>query len=54
MTSRQVGLSVSGPAAAEHVDGLAAELKEVSAHHGLVIVERNLCWQHAGFGDIRR
>jgi hypothetical protein len=45
------GLSVPGPAAA----GQAAVLAEdVPAHHGLVIVERDLHWKPAKFGEIIR
>ncbi len=49
MTTRQTGLSVPGPAAAGQAAVLAAD---VPAHHGLVIVERDLHWKPAKFGEI--
>jgi hypothetical protein len=47
MTTRQSGLSAPDPAAAGHAGVL---VEDVPAHHGLVIVERDLHWKPATFG----
>ena len=49
MTTRQAGLSAPDPAAAGHAGVLA---EDVPAHHGLVIVERDLHWTPVNFGEI--
>jgi hypothetical protein len=54
MTSRQAGPSAPGADRRRACRCLAAELKELSAHHGLVIVERDPDWAPARVGDIRR
>ena len=52
MTTRQTGLSAPDPASAGHAGVL---VEDVPAHHGLVIVERDLHWKPAKFGGtIRR
>jgi hypothetical protein len=51
MTARQTGLSVPGSAAAGHAGVLA---EDVLAHHGLMIVERDLHWKPAKFGEVIR
>jgi hypothetical protein len=51
MTTRPTGLSVPGPAAAGHAGVL---VEDVPAYHGLVIVERDLYWKPAKFGEIIR
>ena len=51
MTTWRTGLSASDPAAAGHASVL---VEDVPAHHGLVIVERDLRWKPAKFGEIIR
>ena len=51
MTTRRTGLSAPGPAAAGHTGVL---VEDVPAHHGLVIVERDLHRKPAKFGEIIR
>jgi hypothetical protein len=52
MTTRQASLAAPDPAAAGHA---AVLIEDVPAHHGLVIVERDLHRKPAKFGGtIRR